>query len=250
MAAAIISARASMLVPSVGAGQVFLDEAHALKRDALAHRVEVRRAIGFQAMREGVHAGAGGDLRRHADGQFRIGDDHRGQHFRMEDDLLHMRFGIGDDAGAADFRAGAGRRRHGDDRRDAVGIGAGPPVADILEIPDRARLAGMKATILPRSRPGTAAEGDDAVMAAVAEDLQAGFEVLLVRVRIDLANMARPRPASSISFSVRWVISIAASPRSVTSSGLLDAGGLRRLRRSRRCGRRRNGLRWDRTSWL
>jgi hypothetical protein len=35
----------------------------------------------------------------------------------------------------------------------AVGIGAGPPVADILEIPNGLVCPRMKATILPRSSP-------------------------------------------------------------------------------------------------
>ena len=44
--------------------------------------------------------------------------------------------------GAADLRAGAGGGRHGDDRRDAVGVGARPPVLAVLEVEDRPRLAG------------------------------------------------------------------------------------------------------------
>jgi hypothetical protein len=61
------------------------------------------------------------------------------------------------------------------------------------------------------------------------------------------AKRARPRPASSIRSSVRAVISMAARPRSVTSSGR-EMPRRRRPRRSRRCGRRQTGWRWDRTS--
>ena len=43
--------------------------------------------------------------------------------------------------GAAHFGTRACGGRHRDDRRDGIGIGAGPPVADILKIPDRAGLA-------------------------------------------------------------------------------------------------------------
>ena len=55
----------------------------------------------------------------------------------MKDHLLGVRRLLRDDAGAADLRAGPRRGRHGDDRRDLVGVGARPPVADILEIPQR-----------------------------------------------------------------------------------------------------------------
>ena len=60
----------------------------------------------------------------------------------MEDHLLGVGRLVGDDAGAAHFRAGTGRGRHRDDGEDALGVGAGPPVADILEIPHRPGLAG------------------------------------------------------------------------------------------------------------
>ena len=64
-------------------------------------------------------------------------DDAR-HHLRMKDDLLLMRLLVEDHAGAADFRARAGGGRHGDDRRDAGRVGARPPVADVLEVPQRA----------------------------------------------------------------------------------------------------------------
>ena len=51
----------------------------------------------------------------------------------------------------------------------AVGVGARPPVADILEIPDRPRLPGHEGDELAEVEPAAAAEGDDAVMAAGAE---------------------------------------------------------------------------------
>jgi hypothetical protein len=80
-------------------------------------------------------------------------DDHLGHHQRMEDHLLGVRRLVGDDAGAADFRAGARRGRHRDDREDALGVGAGPPVADILEIPHRPGLAGHEGDDLAVSSP-------------------------------------------------------------------------------------------------
>ncbi len=96
--------------------------------------------------------------------------------------------GIGDDAGAADFRASAGRRRHRNDRRNTLDARTRPPIPNILEIPDRTRLAGHEGDALAEIEARTATEGDDAVMAAVLESLHAGIEVLLVRVRIDVCE--------------------------------------------------------------
>ena len=59
----------------------------------------------------------------------------------VEDHLLGLGREVGDHPGAADLGAGAGGGRHRDDRRDAGGIGAGPPVADVLEVPHRPGLA-------------------------------------------------------------------------------------------------------------
>ena len=51
-------------------------------------------------------------------------------------------------------------------------VGARPPVADILEIPDRPRLSGHEGDELAGVEPAAAAEGDDAVMAAGLEDVR------------------------------------------------------------------------------
>ena len=139
-------------------------------------------------MRQRIHAGAGGDEGRHADRELGIGDDDRRQQLRMEDDLLGVRCLVGDDAGAADFGAGAGGRRHRDDRRDRVGIGARPPVADVLEIPHRPRLSGLEGDQLAEIERRAAAEGDDAVMLALLEGGDAGGEVGLDRVGLDVGK--------------------------------------------------------------
>jgi len=73
----------------------------------------------------------------------------------------------------------AGSGRDGDDRSDAAGIGPRPPIADILEshigrvcpLHEGDDLAGIETRCPP-------AEGDDAVMAAVAEDRDAISDVL------------------------------------------------------------------------
>jgi hypothetical protein len=179
-----------VLAVSIGFRQVLEDEPHAFDSDAVGHRMIARRAIGLEAVGERVHAGAGGDEARHANRQFRIGDDDRRQQFRVEDDLLGVGRLIGDDAGAADLRTGAGCRRHGDDRCDRVGIGARPPVADIFEIPDRPDLAGLEGNQLAEIERRAAAEGDDAVMLALLERGDAGGQVRIHRVRPDLGEHA------------------------------------------------------------
>jgi hypothetical protein len=82
--------RASMSPPVLRRPrQEFLDEPQPLDRDALGHRVEGRRAIGLEAMGEGVHPGRGRQVRRQPERQLGIEDHLRGQHPGMEDHLLH-----------------------------------------------------------------------------------------------------------------------------------------------------------------
>ena len=95
---------------------------------------------------------------------------------------------VGDDAGAADLGAGAGGGRHRDDRRDAGGIGARPPVADVLEIPQRPGLAGHEGDQLAGVERRAAAERDDAVMAAGLERGDAGGDVGLDRIWFDVGK--------------------------------------------------------------
>ena len=57
------------------------------------------------------------------------------------------------------------------------GIGARPPVADVLEIPQRARLARHERDDLAGIQARAAAEGDDAIVRAGAIGLEARFDV-------------------------------------------------------------------------
>ena len=172
-----------------------MHEAHPLERDALPHGVIEGRAIGLQAVGQSVHPRASRDRLRHADGQLRVGDDHRGQHLGVEDDLLHPRLGVGDDAGAADLGPGAGGGGKGDTGCNGVRIGTGPPVAHILEVPDRAGLAGHEGDHLAEVQRRAAAEGDHAVMAACAVGDDAGIEVLLGGIGVDFREDRAAEPA-------------------------------------------------------
>ena len=158
--------RARLEIVPIGHGlrQILENEPHALDRDAVCHRVIAHGAIGFETMGERIHAGPGGDGGRHAGGELGVADHHARHHLGVKDHLLGLRRFLRDNAGAADFRAGPCRGRHGDDRCDPVRIGAGPPIADILEIPERPGLSGHEGNDLSRIETGAAAEGDDAVM--------------------------------------------------------------------------------------
>ena len=188
--------RARLEVVAVGDSlrQILEHEAHALDGDAFGHRMIARRAIGFEAMGERVHAGARGDEGRHADGQFRIADDHARHHLGVKDHLLGLRRLLGDDAGAADLRARSRRGRHGNHRGDLVGVGARPPIADILEIPERPRLPGHEGDDLAGIEAGAAAESDDPVMAALAEGGDAGFKIYVDRVRLNVGEHRHGKP--------------------------------------------------------
>ena len=166
--------RARLDVPAVRAGarQEAMDEPHALERDAVGERMEARRAKCLEAVNEGVHAGGRGHRARQPDGELRIGYDDARHHLRMEDDLLLMRLLVEDHAGPADLGAGAGGGRNRNDRRDAGGVGARPPVADVLEVPQRARLSRHEGHHLAGVERRSAAERDDAVVAARAVSAQ------------------------------------------------------------------------------
>ena len=186
----------------VGAGlhrarQIVLDEPHALDRDAVGERMEARGAIGFETMRQRIHADASGEARRQADRQLGVENRDSRHHPRMEDDLLGVRRLVGDDAGAADFRAGARSRGHGDDRSNAIRIGAGPPIPDVLEVPHRPRLPGHEGDYLADVQRGAAAERDDAVVAAGAIGREPVLDVARDRIRLDLVEDIDPEARRS-----------------------------------------------------
>ena len=135
-----------------------------------------------------------------------IADHDLRQHQRVEDDLLLMRRLVGHDAGAADLRARAGRGRHGDDRRDALRIGPRPPIADVLEIPHRARLAVHEGDRLADIERRAAADRDDAVMLALAEGREPGVDIGLRRIAAhigeDRDRQARRLRATARAFAI------------------------------------------------
>ena len=177
----------------VCAGQIRDHQPHPLEGDSLAHRMEMRAAEGLDAVREGVESGPRRDRRGHSNRRLGIADDRDGQHPGMEDDLLHAGEGVGQHPGAAHLRSGARRRGHGDDRRDGVGVGPRPPVADILEIPHRTGLPGHERHQLSRVQRRAAAKRHDSVVPARAKRLHPGLQIALVGIGIDLAEHAAPQ---------------------------------------------------------
>ena len=161
-----LTARLDIRAVGIGAGQVVLDQPHPFQRDPRAHRVEMRRAVSLEAMGEGIHPGACSDRLWHSHGQFRVADHDRGQDFRVEDDLLLMRDRIGQDRGAAHFGAGPCRGRNSHDGCYGGRVGAGPPVADILVIPDGPGLPRHEGHGLAQIKARAAAKGDHPVMPA------------------------------------------------------------------------------------
>ncbi len=148
--------------------QVLLHQPHAFDGDAVGEGVVRGRAVGLEVVRKRIHAGRRGDALGQAHRQRRIGQHDARQHPRVKDDLLGVGRLVGDDRCTSDLGAGAGGRRHGDHRSDAVGVGARPPVADVFEVPERTGLSGHEGDGLARIERAAAAEGDDAVMPASA----------------------------------------------------------------------------------
>ena len=92
-----VGARVEAAAVFDGACQVFLDQPDPFGGDAVGERVIEQAAISFQTMRQGVHASAGGDERRHADGERRIADRDLRHHARMKNDFLGVGCFVGDD---------------------------------------------------------------------------------------------------------------------------------------------------------
>ncbi len=160
-----------------GAWQVVLDEPHPLERDAVGEGMESGRAVRLEAVHEGVDAGRRRDVARQADGELGVEDHDARHHERVKDDLLLVRLLVEDHARAADLRARPGRGWHRNDRCDARGICPRPPVADVLEVPERSLLSRHEGNDLACIERGTPAEGDDAVVAARTVGGEAGEHV-------------------------------------------------------------------------
>ena len=110
------------------------------------------------------------------------------------------------------------------------GIGARPPVADILEIPDRARLPGHEGDDLAGIEARAAAEGDDAVMAAGAEHGDAGFDIRSTGLGCTSENIATGSPASFSRPRARLGDGQLGEARIGDEQRALDAGGCGRPR--------------------
>ena len=134
--------------------------------------------------------------------------------------------------------------------QDAGRIGAGPPVADILEIPDRPGLAGHEGDELAGIEARAAAEGDDAVMAAGAQHGNAVGDVALDRIGLDVGDRSPARgPPLRGSPSVSVVMSRAGEAGIGDEQRSGDARGGAGSRQFGDAARRRSGWRSGSSSW-
>jgi hypothetical protein len=140
--------------------------------------------------------------------------------FGWKDHLFRVGRLVSHHPGAAHFRACPGGGRHGNDRRDTLGIGARPPVAYILEVPDGPALPRHERHQLAGIQPRPAAEGHDPVMPAGAEGFDPGEEVGFDRIWLHLSKERSVQPALLQDVQARLVISSRERPVSVTSRGL------------------------------
>ena len=206
--------------------------------------------VGLEAVGEGVHAGAGGDRRRQADGQLGVEDHLRRHHPRMEDDLLGAGREVGDDPGAADLGAGAGGGRH----RDHGAMPAGSARVHQSPTSSKSQIGRvwprMKATTLPTSsaEPPPKATTPSWPPSRRAARPRSTFASVGLGWTSEKTPGAAGRRRASDAERAR-------GDRQVHEAGVGDqqragdAGDARRRRRVRRCGRRRSGSRWDSSSW-
>ena len=149
------------------------------------------RADCLKRVRERIEAGADGEHPWQADGEFGVGDDGDRQHLRVEDDPLAVGALVDHHASSPDLAAGARRRRDRNHGSDRIGIGTGPPVTDVLEVPERAGLPGVKGDDLADVERRATTHGDDAVVTTSPERCDAGIDVAPDRVGSQVAEHRR-----------------------------------------------------------
>ena len=130
-----LGTRFDVLAIFAGPRQETMNEAHALERKSVGERMESGSAKRFEAMDQRIDTSRCRYRTWQPDRQLRIADHDARHHLGVEDYLLLMCLLIEDDARPPYFRAGAGGRRHGHDRRNAERIRPAPPVTDVLEVP-------------------------------------------------------------------------------------------------------------------
>ncbi len=86
-----VASRLQVAAVAVGDRQRPRGDAHALERDAVAHRMIFGRQVRLDVVRERVHAGGRGDRRRQVERQLGIGEHALREELRREDDLLDVR---------------------------------------------------------------------------------------------------------------------------------------------------------------
>jgi len=185
-------ARATRSLPCFAARtRLCLSEPYALHRDAVGERMVVWAAVGFEAVGQGVHPRPRRDRRRHCHGELGVADADPRHHLGVEDHLLGRRRLVGDDAGATHLGARARRRGHSDDRHDALRLRPGPPVAHVLEVPQRMRLPGHEGDHLAGVERRSAAHRDHAVVAALPQHFEAGLHVGSDGIGLHFAEQGR-----------------------------------------------------------
>ncbi len=97
--------------------------AHRRLGDAIGEGARLAADIGLDRVRQAVEAGIGGESPGHGEGELVIDDRRRGAAGEPHDQHLLVALAIGDDREARHFRAGAGRRRNGNQGQAGLGDG-------------------------------------------------------------------------------------------------------------------------------
>ena len=170
---------------AVGAGgaQVGEDEPHRLDRLDVDVGVMEGVRVGFDSVREGIHAGGGSHGGGQADGDERIKNGGVGGQARIEDGLLAVARRIGEDGGGRCLAAGAGRGGRADEGKPAVAEGQ---QAD--ELGDALAMRRAHADEFGRIDHGAAADGDHRVAGARAQGRQALRADFVRRIGKDLVE--------------------------------------------------------------
>ena len=156
----IAHAFAGFLVLTVGNGatQITVDVFDGLFSAGVRHGSGSGGYIGFHGMSQSIHAGSGGQGRRHTHHENGVVNGDAGSAAPVDDGHLNLAGNVGDDAEAGHFRSGTGSGVHSDVGREGL---AG--LVHAFVILNLAAVADEEADALAAVMGAAAAEGDEAV---------------------------------------------------------------------------------------
>ena len=162
--------------------QVTTDQCECFKGDAVTHRVKIGHAVGLNRMHHRVDARPGSERRWQTHSNFRIKQGQCGFQIRVPYAEFHPALDVGHHGSALCLGTGAGRRRDANQRGESMTRWQIGSLAVKIKLPDRAVVVGCQRCRFTPIHTATPADGNHAVMPALAIALARPFNVRAKRV--------------------------------------------------------------------